>query len=53
MEQKLITFAVPCYNSAAYSKGCFCSSSLKAWAKARLVRLASGIQNPSRPHFLT
>ena len=48
MQQKLITFAVPCYNSAAYMRHCI-ETLLSAGEQAEII-LVDGVSSRSEEH---
>ena len=50
MQQKLITFAVPCYNSAAYMRHCI-ETLLSAGEQAEIILVDDGSVTVSYTHL--
>ena len=50
MQQKLITFAVPCYNSAAYMRHCV-ETLLSAGEQAEIILVDDGSVTVSYTHL--
>ena len=51
MQQKLITFAVPCYNSAAYMRHCI-ETLLSAGEQAEIILVDDGSVKDDTPRHL-